>query len=65
MIKIIDEGPHHSVVKNAICKNCGVTLSYVPADVKERKGHNARDGSWGYQWINCPKCNEEITTKSW
>lgn len=65
MIKIVDEGPHHSVVKNIVCKKCGVTLSYVPMDIKEKKGYNERDGSWGYQWINCLKCNEEITLKSW
>lgn len=36
MIRIIDEKPDASVVKNVICRNCGVKLEYVPADVKEK-----------------------------
>jgi hypothetical protein len=33
-IRIIDPGPHKSVVKEVICQNCGATLEYTPADVQ-------------------------------
>ena len=65
MVKIIDEEPHKSVVKEKVCKNCGCTLSYTPLDVKENTGYNERDGYWGHQWIVCPKCSKNVTIKAW
>lgn len=65
MVTVVDRGPHHSVVKEVICRNCGSKLSYVPMDIKEKSGHNERDGSWGNQWIDCPVCAKKVNIKSW
>lgn len=58
-IQIINEGPDPSVVKEVLCLNCGVKLSYVPADI-ERKSYDYYDGVEVIKTITCPKCNEVI-----
>ena len=63
MIRIIDEKPDPSVVKNVICKNCGVKLEYVPADVKEKMYRDIDGSGEMHRWINCPNCNKEITVR--
>jgi hypothetical protein len=60
MIKIIKEGPHQSVVKEVICKNCGCTLEYAPVDVKNYVHHDYGGGSDTVYHINCIKCNQQI-----
>ncbi len=59
-IKIIDDKPHHSVVKRAICKNCGATLEYVPADTYPLTHHDYGGGSDTYDYIDCPKCSQAV-----
>ena len=63
MIRIIDEKPDASVIKNAICKNCGVKLEFVPLDVKSKSYRDIDGSSDTHRWINCPKCNYEITVR--
>jgi hypothetical protein len=59
-IRIINEVPHPTVVKEVICKNCGVTLEYTPADVEINK-YTDIDGGRGVQGlIGCPKCSKPI-----
>ena len=36
VVRIIDPNPHPSVVKQVLCRNCGVKLEYTPADVSKR-----------------------------
>lgn len=63
MIRIIDEKPDASVIKNAICRNCGVKLEFVPADVKE-KYYRDIDGSGDTErWIDCPRCSNRISVR--
>ena len=60
VIRIINEVPHPTVVKEVICKNCGVTLEYTPSDVTENR-YRDYDGGGGVQGlIGCPKCSKTI-----
>lgn len=65
MVIIKDRKPHESVIKEIICKNCGVTLEYVPIDVKEEHGRDYSGGSDGCKYINCPNCMKRVIIKSW
>lgn len=60
-MKIIDEKPHPDVTKRKICPHCGITLEYVPNDVKTRSGTDPHSGGWTVSFIHCPKCKREIT----
>jgi len=60
-IKIIEEKPDASVVKQAICRNCGVKLEYVPADIKWNTYSDYGGGSDTVGHIGCPKCREAIS----
>jgi len=58
-IKIIDPTPAPEVVKEVICKNCGVKLSYVPNDVQV---HVSGDLDT-YSFITCPNCKKQVYVK--
>jgi len=60
-VRIIEEKPDPSVVKRKVCRNCGVTLEYVPADVKKRMVSDYSGGRDEHKWIDCPNCREEVT----
>jgi hypothetical protein len=62
-IRIIDPNPHKSVVKEAICQNCGVTLEYTPSDVKEQVVTDYGGGSDMVKWIDCPKCGHDVRVR--
>lgn len=59
-IKIIDTVPHHSVVKEVICRHCGVTLQYTPSDVKSRVVSDYTGSTDTYRHITCPACSTDI-----
>lgn len=59
-VKIIDEGPDPSVVKQVICPKCGCKLQYVPLDVKSQNYKEIDGGSDTSYWIACPKCRKDI-----
>lgn len=60
-IKVIDEKPDPSVVKLAICKNCGVKLEYTPADTtKVCSSDYLGDPNPPEFHIECPKCREKV-----
>lgn len=65
VIKVIDDKPHKSVVKEAICSNCGVTLEYVPADIEERMVTDYTGDSDVIRFIRCPKCQHQHTVRSY
>lgn len=65
MVKIIEEKPDPSVVKRVICKSCGVTLEYVPCEVKKYEGRDYSGGPDGQEWIDCPKCTNMVILRSW
>lgn len=62
-IQIINEEPDPSVIKEVICKMCGVKLSYVPIDVKTVKSSSYDGSSDIYKYIECPKCKNMIYLK--
>ena len=66
MVKIIDEGPHESVVKRIVCRNCGATLEYTPNDVRSLgRWRDISQTPSGKDGFTCPKCSKEVVTKSW
>lgn len=65
-MRIIDKGPHKSVVKQIICKNCGATIEYVPRDVIElSRGHDMGGDPSGSDGFECPQCDEDIVIRRW
>lgn len=60
MVKVIDKEPHKSVVKEKVCRNCGVTLSYVPMEVKTKKHYDYGGGCDSYDYIDCPNCEKKV-----
>lgn len=60
-IRIIDTTPHKSVVKEVVCRNCGVTLEYTPADIQSVTVCDYRGDSDTYHHIKCPNCSHEQT----
>lgn len=65
MVRVVEENPDPSVVKRVVCKNCGCTLEYIPADVKEYHGTDIGCGPDGCEWIDCPRCDKRVVLKSW
>lgn len=59
MIKVIKSEPHPSVVKQVLCRNCGATLEYAPADVKQDYSTDYTGGRDYYKYIKCPSCNNK------
>lgn len=60
MIKIINPIPDPRVVKEVICKNCGVTLGYTPNDVVSSRGVDIDGSSYTYKYIRCPNCEAQV-----
>ena len=61
-IRIINEVPDKSVLKQAICKMCGITIEYAPIDVLSRVV-TCFDDTETRRWVDCPKCKAQITTR--
>jgi len=64
VIRVIDPNPHKSVVKEVICRNCGATLEYTPADVQSYTHHDYGGGSDVVCYIPCPQCQNKQTVRS-
>lgn len=65
MVRVVNEQPDPSVVKQIICRKCGVKLEYLPIDVKSYHGRDISGGPDGREWIDCPRCHNEVTIRSW
>lgn len=65
MVTVVNKQPHASVVKETICRNCGVTLQYVPRDIKERIETDYGGGRDLIKYIECPECNDRVTVKGY
>ncbi|MFA5987373.1 MAG: hypothetical protein WC797_01845 [Candidatus Paceibacterota bacterium] len=65
MVRVIKETPDKSVVKRKVCRNCGVTLEYVPRDVQSYHGTDYGGGPDGCEWVTCPKCHDKVVLRSW
>lgn len=59
-IKIVNETPDKSVVKQVVCKHCGVTLDYVPNDVITGTHYDYGGGSDNVYYIVCLNCKKDI-----
>ena len=65
-MRIIDETPDPSVTKKIVCRNCGVTIEYVPNDVINLwRGKDYSGGADGADGFKCPKCGKDVITKRW
>jgi hypothetical protein len=64
-IRIIEKKPDKSVLKEVICRNCGVKLEYTPNDIRKYEGRDISGGPDGSWWITYPKCRERIILRSW
>jgi RNase P subunit RPR2 len=65
MVTVISKGPHQSVVKEVICRNCGSTLQYVPRDIKERIVSDYTGDRETIRYIECPECGDNATVKGY
>lgn len=65
MVKVVNEQPDPKVVKQIVCKSCGVTLEYLPIEVKVYNGTDYGGGPEGHEWIDCPQCQNKVILKSW
>ncbi len=65
MVTVVSTQPHPSVVKEIICRNCGATLNYVPADIQEKIVSDYGGGRDIFYFIKCPPCGHEVTVKGY
>ena len=63
MVTVVSTVPHPSVVKEVVCKNCGATLNYVPADVKREESRDYLGGFDVSHYIKCPPCGDKVYVK--
>jgi len=63
-VRVIEPKPDPSVVKRIVCSHCGVTLEYVPNDIKERKYTCMGDPS-GHTYVECAQCGKDAVIRSW
>jgi DNA-directed RNA polymerase subunit RPC12/RpoP len=63
MVSVVSTVPHPSVVKEAICRNCGATLNYVPADIKREESRDYTGGLDVSHYIKCPPCGDKVYVK--
>jgi hypothetical protein len=59
-IKVISTDPHRSVVKQVVCRNCGATLEYTPADVMQKYVKDYGGGGDMEHTIVCPPCGKPV-----
>ena len=63
-VKIVDPNPDPSIIKNVICKMCGVKLSYVPNDIDKETTSCCGD-STTRDFITCANCKHKIVLRSY
>ncbi len=64
MVTIVKKEPHPSVIKEVICRHCGCTLEYVPADVQSYTYRDYGHGTDTTYYIKCPNCETQIFVKN-
>ena len=65
MVTVVSTTPHASVIKETICRNCGSTLQYVPADIKKEVHTDYTGGRDTYYHIVCPPCGHKVNVKGY
>jgi len=61
-VRVINEIPDKSVLKEEICKMCGIAIEYAPIDVRSQRV-TCFDESETFRWVGCPKCKSKITVR--
>lgn len=65
MVTVVSTEPHHSVVKETVCRNCGATLRYVPNDIQQKTvGDYTGDRDIVY-YIICPNCGKQHSVRGY
>lgn len=59
-VKIINTTPDQSVIKRKVCWKCGVTLEFVPLDIRRGIKRDYTGSADEYNYITCPNCNCEV-----
>lgn len=62
MIRIIGEAP--GLIKQTACRNCATLLEYTQSDVRKRTGSDYDGGRFVIEFIDCPKCSNEVILRS-
>ena len=65
MSRIISSKVSPEAEKEVVCLGCGATIGYTKNDIKIRNGKDMSGGPDGDESIQCPKCNNKITLRSW
>lgn len=63
MVKILGDAPE--ATKQIVCRNCATLLEYTQSEVLQYRGKDMSGGADGRDWIDCPKCDAQVTIKSW
>ena len=63
MVTVVDSVPSKSVVKEVVFKKCGVTLQYVPNDVKRDYTSDYTGDRDYFNYITCPNCSKKVVVK--
>ncbi len=61
MVMIVNKEPSALVVKEVVCRNCGVTLQYTPRDVTEKSYQDYGGGFDTHSTILCPNCGTKVS----
>lgn len=60
MLNIVSRVPHKSVVKEAVCRNCGCTIEYTPNEVTHSVSYDYGGGCDDYKYFKCPNCGRIV-----
>lgn len=63
-IRIVEDKPDPKVVREVVCKQCGVKLEYLPIDILQGKHYDYGGGCDAVEYIKCPKCQADITLRT-
>ncbi len=63
MVRVVNPQPHHSVVKQCVCGQCGAQLEYVPNEIQEYKTSDYGGGTDINYYIGCPQCGNKVHVK--
>ena len=65
-VKVVKRKPSKKVKKRAVCDGSGVTLEYVPNDVRTLwSGTDYGGGPDGAKGFDCPDCGERVIVERW
>jgi hypothetical protein len=62
-IRIVKTEPDPSVLIKLVCRFCGVTLEFLPIDVKENYVTDMGGGGDTMRTVDCPNCKKILSVK--